>query len=85
MPVNYTGNNRQATSINGSVPAPILRWKEGDLVTLNVKNNMAVDSSIHWHGIILPTEMDGVPGLSFSGIKPGETFKYEFSVKQSGT
>lgn len=85
MPVNFTGKNRQATAINGSIPAPILRWKEGDRVTLNVRNNMAVDSSIHWHGMILPTDMDGVPGLSFDGIKPGQTFKYEFDIKQSGT
>lgn len=85
LPVNFTGKNRQAMSINGSVPAPVLRWKEGDRVTLDVRNNLAEDSSIHWHGIILPTDMDGVPGLSFAGIKPGETFKYQFDVKQSGT
>ena len=85
LPVNFTGQNRQATAINGSVPAPVLRWKEGDNITLNVRNTMAVDSSIHWHGIILPTEMDGVPGLSFDGIKPGETFKYQFKANQSGT
>ena len=85
LPVNFTGSNRQAMAINGSVPAPTLRWKEGDRVTLNVHNNMAVDSSIHWHGIILPTEMDGVPGLSYDGIKPNQTFKYEFDINQSGT
>ena len=85
LPVNYTGKTRQATAINGSVPAPVLRWKEGDHVRLNVHNNMAVDSSIHWHGIILPTGMDGVPGLSYNGIKPGESFQYEFDVNQSGT
>ncbi|MFT6046393.1 MAG: CopA family copper-resistance protein [Arenicella sp.] len=85
LPVNYTGKTRQATAINGSVPAPVLRWKEGDRVRLNVHNNMAVDSSIHWHGIILPTGMDGVPGLSFKGIKPGASFQYEFDVNQSGT
>lgn len=85
LPVNFTGTVRLATAINGSIPSPILRWKEGETVTLNVKNHMAVDSSIHWHGMILPTEMDGVPGLSFAGIKPGETFKYQFKVNQSGT
>jgi len=84
-PVNFTGKNRQATTINNGLPAPILRWKEGDTVTLNVKNNLAVDSSIHWHGIILPSNMDGVPGLSFSGIKPGDTFQYQFKLNQSGT
>lgn len=85
QPVNFTGKNRMATAVNGSVPAPILRWSEGERVTLRVKNNLAEDSSIHWHGIILPTDMDGVPGLSFSGIKPGETFEYQFDINQSGT
>ena len=84
-PVNFTGESRMATAVNGSVPAPVLRWREGERVTLRVKNNLAVDSSIHWHGIILPTDMDGVPGLSFDGIKPGETYEYQFDVKQSGT
>jgi FtsP/CotA-like multicopper oxidase with cupredoxin domain len=85
--VNFTGKDRIATAINGSVPAPVLRWKQGERVTLDVTNNMAVDSSIHWHGMILPSAMDGVPGISdhFGGIKPGETFRYEFDVNQSGT
>jgi CopA family copper-resistance protein len=85
QPVNFTGKDRMATAVNGSVPAPTLRWREGDRVTLSVTNNLAEDSSIHWHGLILPTEMDGVPGLSFDGIKPGETFEYEFDLQQSGT
>jgi len=85
QPVNFTGKSRMATAVNGSVPAPVLRWREGDRVTLRVKNNLAEDSSIHWHGIILPTDMDGVPGLSFSGIKPGETYEYQFDINQSGT
>jgi len=87
MKVNFTGEERYATAINGSVPAPVLRWKEGETVTLNVTNNMAVDTSIHWHGIILPSEQDGVPFISdgFKGIKPGETFKYQFALNQSGT
>ena len=86
-PVNFTGKDRFATAINGSVPAPVLRWKEGDTVTLNVTNNLAEDSSIHWHGIILPSSQDGVPNISdgFKGIKPGETFSYRFTVRQSGT
>jgi FtsP/CotA-like multicopper oxidase with cupredoxin domain len=85
--VNFTGKDRVATSINGRVPAPVLRWKQGERVTLDVTNNLAVDSSIHWHGMILPSAMDGVPGISddFQGIKPGQTFRYEFDVKQSGT
>jgi len=85
--VNFTGRDRIATAINGSVPAPVLRWKQGERVTLDVTNNMAVDSSIHWHGLILPSAMDGVPHISdgFTGIKPGETFRYQFDVRQSGT
>lgn len=85
IPFNATGRPRMATAINGSVPAPTLRWREGDTLTLNVTNRLAEDSSIHWHGIYLPSEMDGVPGLSFRGIAPGETFTYRFPVKQSGT
>lgn len=87
QPVNFTGRDRLATAINGSVPAPGLRWKQGERVTLDVTNNLAVDSSIHWHGLILPSAMDGVPHISenFAGIKPGETFRYEFDVRQSGT
>ena len=86
-PVNFTGKERFATAINGSVPAPVLRWKEGDTITLNVTNNLAEDTSIHWHGIILPSSQDGVPNISegFKGIKPGETFTYRFPVIQSGT
>ncbi len=85
LPVNFTGRERIATAVNGSIPAPVLRWQEGETVTLRVTNNLSVDSSIHWHGIILPPNMDGVPGLSFAGIKPGATFEYQFSVDQSGT
>ncbi len=85
QPVNFTGKDRIATAVNGSVPGPILRWKEGDRITLDVTNNLAESSSIHWHGIILPTEMDGVPDISFNGIAPGSTFRYQFQVKQSGT
>jgi len=86
-PVNFTGHERYATAINGSVPAPILRWREGDTLTLNVTNHLAEDTSIHWHGIILPSSQDGVPRISdgFPGIKPGETFTYRFPVVQSGT
>jgi CopA family copper-resistance protein len=83
--VNMTGRAKMATTVNGSLPAPILRWKEGERVTLRVKNNLAHDSSIHWHGMILPTDMDGVPGLSFTGIKPGDTYEYQFDVNQNGT
>lgn len=84
-PVNFTGAPRIATAVNGQVPAPTLYWTEGDVVTIRVTNRLPTVSSIHWHGILLPADMDGVPGLSFSGIKPGETFTYRFEVKQSGT
>ncbi|MBV1929088.1 MAG: copper resistance system multicopper oxidase [Gammaproteobacteria bacterium] len=85
QPVNFTGRERVATAVNGTVPAPILRWREGERVTLKVTNHLATDSSIHWHGLILPANMDGVPGISFNGIKPGENYEYQFDVKQSGT
>lgn len=84
-PVNFTGEVRMATTINGSIPAPTLRLKEGDDVTIRVTNKLSVPSSIHWHGIILPYQMDGVPGISFKGIMPGETFVYKFKLQQSGT
>jgi len=84
-PVNFTGAPRMATTINGSIPAPTLRWRVGDTVTLRVTNRLAEDTSIHWHGILLPFEMDGVPGISFKGIAPGETFTYRFKVVQTGT
>ncbi len=84
-PVNFTGHPRMATTINGSLPAPTLRWREGDTVTIRVTNRLREHTSIHWHGIILPYQMDGVPGISFGGIAPGETFTYRFKVQQSGT
>ncbi len=84
-PVNFTGNPRMATTVNGSIPAPTLRWREGDTVTLRVTNRLRETASIHWHGILLPFQMDGVPGISYRGIAPGETFVYRFKVQQSGT
>ncbi|MCW9088499.1 MAG: copper resistance system multicopper oxidase [Gammaproteobacteria bacterium] len=85
--VNFTGAAARATTVNGSLPAPVLRMRQGDEVTLNVTNLLTEDSSIHWHGLILPSAMDGVPGVStgFSGIRPGETFSYRFPLVQSGT
>ncbi len=83
--VNVTGNARTALTINDSLPGPLLRWKEGDTITLNVSNVLDEDTSIHWHGILLPANMDGVPGLSFSGIHPGQSYRYHFTVKQHGT
>ncbi|MCW8870732.1 MAG: copper resistance system multicopper oxidase [Proteobacteria bacterium] len=84
-PVNFTGVTRMATTINNSIPAPTLHLREGDEVTIRVTNKLSVPSSIHWHGIILPYQMDGVPGISFKGIMPGETFVYQFKLNQSGT
>jgi CopA family copper-resistance protein len=84
-PMAFTGRMQPTTSINGSVPAPTLRWREGTTVTLRVHNHLPTTSSIHWHGIVLPFQMDGVPGISFPGIAPGETFTYRFPIKQSGT
>jgi CopA family copper-resistance protein len=83
--VNYTGAPRLATTVNGSLPAPTLRWREGDTVTLRVANRLPEMTAIHWHGIILPYQMDGVPGVSYHGIAPGETFTHRFKVQQSGT
>lgn len=85
LPVNYTGAPRLGVAINGSIPAPTLRWREGEEVTIRVTNRLREDTSIHWHGIILPYQMDGVPGISFAGIPPGATFTYRFKVEQSGT
>jgi CopA family copper-resistance protein len=83
--VNYTGKPRMAVTINGSLPGPTLRWREGDTVTLRITNRLNEPTSIHWHGIILPYEMDGVPGISFDGIAPGAIFTYRFTVQQSGS
>ncbi len=83
--VNVTGNNSFATAVNSMLAGPTLRWREGDTITLHVTNNLSESSSIHWHGIILPFQMDGVPGISYDGIAPGETFTYTFTVQQNGT
>ncbi|MGH8327904.1 MAG: copper resistance system multicopper oxidase, partial [Steroidobacteraceae bacterium] len=84
-PVNFTGHPSIAHTVNGQLPGPVLRWREGTTVTLRVTNRLPVQTSIHWHGIIVPFQMDGVPGISFPGIAPGETFVYRFPVRQSGT
>jgi CopA family copper-resistance protein len=85
LPVNFTGAARTAVAVNGQVPAPLLRMKQGDTVTIRVTNRLRERSSIHWHGFILPADMDGVPGLSFEGIAPGQTFTYRYKVNQYGT
>ncbi|MEE5045756.1 copper resistance system multicopper oxidase [Pseudomonas alliivorans] len=84
-PVNLTGSPRTAMTVNGGLPGPLLRWREGDTVTLRVKNRLKEITSIHWHGIILPANMDGVPGLSFDGIAPDGMYVYRFKVRQNGT
>ena len=90
-PMNFTGRTRPAITVNGSIPAPLLRWREGTTVNLRVANALPAGSihgnetSIHWHGIILPANMDGVPGLSFNGIARGEAYNYRFTVNQGGT
>ncbi len=83
--VNLTGTPAMATTVNGQISGPTLHFREGDTVTIKVYNGLDVDSSIHWHGLILPPAMDGVPGISFEGIKPKETFTYTITLRQSGT
>ncbi|QYJ00701.1 copper resistance system multicopper oxidase [Thalassovita mediterranea] len=83
--VNIGGKMGHAVGVNGTLPAPLIRFREGEEVTLNVTNRLKADTSIHWHGLLVPFYMDGVPGVSFPGIKPGETFQYKFAVPQSGT
>jgi CopA family copper-resistance protein len=85
LPVNFTGRPGIATAVNGRLPAPLLRWREGDTITLRVSNRLPAPTSIHWHGVIVPADMDGVPGLSFDGIAPGATYVYRFKINQSGT
>lgn len=86
-PLTVDGRKGRATAINGTVPAPLIRWREGDEVTMDVTNHLedTDHASIHWHGILVPFRMDGVPGVNFSGIQPGETYRYRFRVKQAGT
>ncbi|MDZ4306574.1 copper resistance system multicopper oxidase [Allopontixanthobacter sp.] len=79
------GRSGHAVAVNGTVPGPLVRLREGQNVRLHVTNTLDEDSSIHWHGLLLPFQFDGVPGVSFPGIKPGQTFVYEFPIRQSGT
>ncbi|MEP5225250.1 MAG: copper resistance system multicopper oxidase [Marinobacter sp.] len=76
---------KEGIGYNGASPGPVMRFKEGENVKINVTNNLDEMTSIHWHGLILPFDQDGVPGISFPGIKPGETFTYEFPIQQAGT
>lgn len=83
--VSFSGDSAEASSINGMIPGPLLRLKEGQDVIIRVTNNLEEVTSLHWHGLLVPFDMDGVPGFSYSGIEPGETFTYRFRVRQSGT
>ncbi|MGE4416948.1 MAG: copper resistance system multicopper oxidase [Marinobacterium sp.] len=85
QPMTIDGKAKTAMTINGGIPGPTLHFQEGEEVTINVTNKLDVDSSIHWHGLLLPYTEDGVPGISFDGIKPGETYTYRFPIKQAGT
>ena len=85
-PVAVAGRRGHAFAVNGSIPGPLVRLKEGEPVTLRVANRLAEDTSIHWHGLLVPFQFDGVPGVSFPGIKPGKTFVYEMpALRQAGT
>lgn len=83
--VNFTGKNRKAMTINGGIPGPVLRFTEGDQAVMRVKNEMKVPTSIHWHGLLVPPNQDGVPYISFPPIQPGATYVYRFPIRQSGT
>ncbi len=83
--VNFTGKAVPAMTINGGIPGPTLTFKEGDLARIQVHNRMNVETSIHWHGLLVPPEMDGVPNISFPPIAANTTFTYEFPIRQSGT
>ena len=85
QPVDITGKPTTGMTINGSIPGPVLRFQEGDLARIHVSNRMDVETSIHWHGILVPPGMDGVPYISFPPIAPGAAFTYEFPIRQSGT
>ena len=79
------GRPSKAIGINGTVPGPLIRLREGQNVRLTVENDLNEDSSLHWHGLLVPSQFDGVPGISFPGIKPRSSYLYEFPIKQAGT
>lgn len=83
--VNFTGDPVQAMTLNGQLPGPTLRFTEGDHAVIRVHNQMDMETSVHWHGILLPNNMDGVPFVTYPPIAPGQTFTYEFDLRQSGT
>ena len=83
--INLTGINTKAMALNGSIPGPTLRFRDGDTARIRFKNNMDVPTSVHWHGILLPYRQDGVPYVSNLPIEPGEIEIFEFPIKQTGT
>ncbi|AXB78446.1 copper resistance system multicopper oxidase [Novosphingobium sp. P6W] len=83
--VTFGGREGHAVTANGTMPGPLIRLKEGQNVRLSVANGLREDTSIHWHGLIVPFQFDGVPGISFPGIRPGQVFDYEFPIRQAGT
>ena len=83
--VDIGGKEKMGMTINGNIPGPTLRFTEGEYAVIHVKNEMNVETSIHWHGLLLPNFFDGVPYLTTPPIKAGETFTYEFELKQAGT
>lgn len=83
--VNFTGRSVPAMTVNGGIPGPTLRFDEGDTARIHVTNTMDVPTSIHWHGLLVPPDMDGVPFITYPPIAPGTTFTYEFPIRQSGT
>ncbi len=84
-PVNFTGSPAQAVTINGSIPGPLLKLREGETVTVAVSNRLDELTAVHWHGLLVPNRMDGVPGVTFPGIRTNETFEYQFKLRQNGT
>lgn len=83
--VNFTGKHRMAIAVNGSIPAPTLNFIQGDTAVIRVHNKMKHETSVHWHGILLPNREDGVPYLTTAPIKPGTTYTFTFPLIQSGT
>lgn len=83
--ISIGGKEASATLINGTIPGPVLRFREGQKVTVRLTNHLQETTSIHWHGVLVPFEMDGAPGVSFPGVRPGETFTYRYTLRQSGT
>ncbi|WP_426478711.1 multicopper oxidase domain-containing protein [Chryseobacterium sp. CBSDS_008] len=83
--VNFTGKNRRAIAINGKLQAPTLYFTEGDTAEIYLHNMLKENTGLHWHGVILPNEHDGVPYLTTKPVKPGETHLYKFRISQNGT